>query len=593
LETLYREFDAIAKRRGVFKVETVGDCYVAVCGLPDPCKEHAVAMTRFARDCLNGAHQVTRRLEVELGPDTTELAMRIGLHSGPVTAGVLRGERARFQLFGDTVNTAARMESTGKPNRIHMSQTTAELLMASGKRWVSKREDLVFAKGKGQLQTYWLDCSCNRATTNDKTQSGDSTDTASNSDIHEHAISNVAVMTGHLQAQALLSPGKQARLVDWNVEILTRLLREVLAQRAKIGTKPDDEIAMLNVETTWHTGDNILLDEVQDMITLPGFDPYSAVGKMDPHSIAVPDPVTSQLHEYVRTISSLYRNNAFHNFEHASHVTMSAVKLLGRIVAPELKCASMSDLSKVLHDHTFGISSDPLTHFSVVLSALIHDADHTGVPNSRLIEEHASIAAVYMNKSIAEQNSIDVAWKLLMQAEFKDLRRAIYSTEAEFKRFRQLIVNTVMATDIMDKEAATIRKERWNKAFEEEVVGSATNLDTVNRRATIVIEHLIQASDVAHTMQHWHIYRKWNARLFEEMHAAYKDGRSDKDPSESWYEDELCFFDFYVIPLAMQLRSCGVFGVSSDECLNYAQQNRQEWERRGRDVVAELVESFK
>jgi hypothetical protein len=111
----------------------------------------------------------------------------------------------------------------------------------------------------------------------------------------------------------------------------------------------------------------------------------------------------------------------------------------------------------------------------------------------------------------------------------------------------------------------------------------------VDRKATIVIEHLIQASDVSHTMQHWHIYRKWNARLFEEVYRAYVDGRSDKDPSEFWYKGEIGFFDFYIIPLAKKLKDCGIFGVSSDEYLNYAMKNRQEWEDRGLEVVAGLM----
>ena len=101
LETLYAEFDALANQRGVFKVETVGDCYVAVCGLPTPNKRHCVVMARFAHDCYMKTVIVLRQLEVELGPDTASLGIRIGLNSGPVTAGVLRGERARFQLFGD------------------------------------------------------------------------------------------------------------------------------------------------------------------------------------------------------------------------------------------------------------------------------------------------------------------------------------------------------------------------------------------------------------------------------------------------------------------------------------------------------------
>jgi hypothetical protein len=87
LETVYRAFDEIAKKRRVFKVETVGDCYVAVTGLPDPRRDHAVAMARFAKDCMHKMWKISSQLEVTLGPDTGELSMRMGLHSGPVTAG--------------------------------------------------------------------------------------------------------------------------------------------------------------------------------------------------------------------------------------------------------------------------------------------------------------------------------------------------------------------------------------------------------------------------------------------------------------------------------------------------------------------------
>lgn len=108
LETLYAAFDEIAKRRRVFKVETVGDCYVAVTGLPDPNKQHAVAMCRFARECMFKMQSLTKKLEIQLGPDTGDLALRVGLHSGPVTGGVLRGEKSRFQLFGDTMVSVVR-----------------------------------------------------------------------------------------------------------------------------------------------------------------------------------------------------------------------------------------------------------------------------------------------------------------------------------------------------------------------------------------------------------------------------------------------------------------------------------------------------
>uniref|UniRef100_A0A7R9WY55 PDEase domain-containing protein n=1 Tax=Craspedostauros australis TaxID=1486917 RepID=A0A7R9WY55_9STRA len=93
-------------------------------------------------------------------------------------------------------------------------------------------------------------------------------------------------------------------------------------------------------------------------------------------------------------------------------------------------------------------------------------------------------------------------------------------------------------------------------------------------------------------MQHWHVYRKWNEKFFRECYKAYQDGRAEQNPVDGWYKGEIGFFDFYIIPLAKKLKECGVFGKSSDEYLNYAMTNRKEWERRGEEVVAEMVQSF-
>jgi hypothetical protein len=166
----------------------------------------------------------------------------------------------------------------------------------------------------------------------------------------------------------------------------------------------------------------------------------------------------------------------------------------------------------------------------------------------------------------------------------------LYDNQEDFCRLRALVVNSVVATDIMDKELKFQRNARWDVAFSHQ--NEETPLDSINRKATIVIEHLIQASDVCHTMQHWHVYRKWNERLFLEMYQAFREGRSDNDPSEFWYRGEIGFFDFYIIPLAKKLKNCGVFGVSSDEYLNYALKNRQEWEAQGEEIVALMVENL-
>ena len=76
------------------------------------------------------------------------------------------------------------------------------------------------------------------------------------------------------------------------------------------------------------------------------------------------------------------------------------------------------------------------------------------------------------------------------------------------------------------------------------------------------------------------------------MYKAYLDGRAGTDPSEKWYEGELGFFDFYIIPLAKKLKECGVFSVASDEYLNYAMTNRREWELKGREVVAGYLSKY-
>lgn len=94
LETVFASFDEIAKRRKVYKVETVGDQYVAVAGVPHERKDHAVVMARFATECLRSFQKTVVRLERSLG-DTSALGVRIGLHSGPITGGVLRGIRSR------------------------------------------------------------------------------------------------------------------------------------------------------------------------------------------------------------------------------------------------------------------------------------------------------------------------------------------------------------------------------------------------------------------------------------------------------------------------------------------------------------------
>ena len=123
---------------------------------------------------------------------------------------------------------------------------------------------------------------------------------------------------------------------------------------------------------------------------------------------------------------------------------MSVNKLLSRIVAPDLEVESDSaDTNKRLQEQ---FAATPLTQFAIVMSALLHDLDHPGVPNGQLAKEEPGLAATYKNQAIAEQNSIHLGWEILMEDQFQALRACIYDNPDDFKRFRQIVVNNILAT---------------------------------------------------------------------------------------------------------------------------------------------------
>eukprot|EP00934_Nitzschia_sp_Nitz4_P002763 Nitzschia sp. Nitz4//scaffold207_size38617//10//3538//NITZ4_007669-RA/size38617-snap-gene-0.0-mRNA-1//1//CDS//3329541587//2753//frame0 len=577
LESLYNNFDVIARKRRVFKVETIGDCYVAAAGVPDARDDHAIVMTRFARDCLDKMYDVLERLEIAMGPDTAELAMRFGLHSGPVTGGVLRGEKSRFQLFGDTVNTAAKIESTGKKNMIHLSKETAALLQASDKgSWVKARDDLVVLKGKGEVQTYWLVAGAtpSGAVSIESTPPSAAGGASTGEAVRRSSISSVgsgrSSFSGSSAGQG--TPKKQGRLIAWSVDVLSRCLKNIVAQRG-VG----EDIERFGVQR--FPGQTIL-EEVQDVIRLP-HEPRNYL--KPPNEVDLGREVMSQLEEFVTEISNSYQPHAFHNFQHASHMTQSLTKLLTQVVTPE-----GIEFNEETQEYVLGITSDPLTQFALTFAALIHDADHPGVTNQQLVLEGSELADKYKNKSCAEQNSFEVAWDCLMENRFAALRACIYSSQEELDKFRRIVVNSVMATDVLDKSLNQARKKRFITAFK----NSDSHLQSDNdKKATVVIEYLMQISDVAHTMQHWHVFRKWNERLFEETYHAFLSGRSPEDPSINWYENELTFFDYVIIPMAKMVKDCGIFGSTGDECMNYAKTNRNEWEKKGRMLVEDYKQN--
>ncbi|HEY1015353.1 MAG TPA: adenylate/guanylate cyclase domain-containing protein [Herpetosiphonaceae bacterium] len=147
LNELFSTFDELAAARGLEKIKTIGDAYMAVGGLPTPRPDHASAVAELAlamRDWIAGFHDQALGRGFEL---------RIGIHTGPAIAGVIGTKKFSYDLWGDTVNVASRMESQGLPGQIQVSAATYELLRES---YRFEERGPITIKGKGQLPTFIL-----------------------------------------------------------------------------------------------------------------------------------------------------------------------------------------------------------------------------------------------------------------------------------------------------------------------------------------------------------------------------------------------------------------------------------------------------
>ena len=158
LEAFHERIFGVAKKYTVVVTLETNGGFFAVTGLQQEAESHAGLMAVFARECLaSTAVLVTRELPARLG-DTTMLSLRLGMHSGPVTAGGLNDSPSQqFQLVGNTVTMATQIEQTGARGRLHISEVAADLLEKAGKgAWLEGRSDAVGFGDKGETKTFWL-----------------------------------------------------------------------------------------------------------------------------------------------------------------------------------------------------------------------------------------------------------------------------------------------------------------------------------------------------------------------------------------------------------------------------------------------------
>jgi Adenylate and Guanylate cyclase catalytic domain len=229
-----------------------------------------------------------------------------------------------ISFFWQTVNTAARMESNGAPNRIQCSQETATLLEQAGKSWTRLHPTKVKAKGKGELQTYWLDF---RAGADHSTAGSRNSDESSQVAAFDRGNGDKwteAGLRSQTDKEEKLCDEKINRLVDWNTDVLCRILKQI-AGRNRIANKRGsvDVIQAATTRSDEHRSDGTVLDEVVEVIELPELNAHAAVHTDVGNGVVLDPIVVQQLRDYVYRIACMYKSNPFHNFEHVSAMQLA------------------------------------------------------------------------------------------------------------------------------------------------------------------------------------------------------------------------------------------------------------------------------
>lgn len=289
-------------------------------------------------------------------------------------------------------------------------------------------------------------------------------------------------------------------------------------------------------------------------------------------SDAEDDLIQSELGLFVRMVAAMYRDVAYHSFDHAHHVTSATNDLLDMLVPPE---------DDENHPCSHDLFSNMNLRFAIVFAALIHDVDHTGTNNAQLEKEGDKLSVLYGGKSTLEKNSIVVGLLLFMSPELTNLRKAMFQTDHDFYEFRRIVVQLIMTTDIGNRETTKIIADAWEQAFDkDEEPGShppSREIDDNDRkRALAVIFYMMRAADVLHLMEDWDAFVKWSNLCYLEFRENYLRGQGE-DPGSSWYENQIGFLDGYITPLAKKLHYSKAFGEFGEYMVDNIATNRERW----------------
>jgi hypothetical protein len=327
------------------------------------------------------------------------------------------------------------------------------------------------------------------------------------------------------------------RRLGWLSDLFKAELKQVLGRRGQV----DSRRMSINFESGRLPKDIVWDQKLEESLLLSA----AAVREND---VVIPAAVDRQVLELVSMLAFSYEELPYHNMRHSCLVILSLHQMLGKI-------------DKMLEPE-FVVS--PLTKIACLFSALIRN-----------------IRPRLQNQSWTECLSTEIAFEIFMDDRFDALRKALFATESDFNLFHGLVNNLLLATfSSTDEVLAKGCKERWEEAFENgELVA--------NPRQQIVpaLEQVILIAQHAHSMISWDSYVTWSMKLLEESQQQYHDGIIHFDPTNSWYQKALGYFDNFLIPLANRIDAAGILGSMGNEFVVHAVENRHNWESTGMDLL--------
>jgi len=636
LNELYALFDCIVEKYGIFKVETSGDTYMVVGGAPNKtsASEAAENVVLFALE----ATELVKTFKTSIGD---KLSIRVGIASGPAMAGVVGKSMPRYCFFGEAVNLALKMRLSSRTMKIQCSDLTFRLLSDAPNHFFDleeRSEDGIIGvevKGKGLMNTWWI----NGASRGENI-------TAMYADVEQARTENLKPQLSSVQFETIseqtsLRMGHdEARLIAQNIqrdETINRRAQpnyyhaqygtdtQFEALTGQAWTKLGQDEGHLVVATTDR---NIMVDRMASLLEMRLIDVLQARNQPP-----LDDVTRRELRAYVAHIESLYNHVEYHTFEHASHVTISMNKLIN------VKCGSThctQDPSHIGSD----LCENPFISFMMVYSALVHDVGHTGKSN-KILEDQNEVTFRHCSAPLAERLSINIAVQALGRDEFSSLRNMIMPSIEDKIEFAKILFCAILCTDVACQDTLKVVKQRFDVAhrvhrrnsqtqqndlpsttdnasisdhfhqrlcpllphikYVHEVI-SLTDEDIANNQDRFImteadleqyvaIEHLMQVADVAHCMQGWENFIKWNYRLYRELMDCYKNNLMP-EPSRNWSAGQICFINGYILPLAKRTEKC--CGLAENFSLvRLAESNKLRWENEGQFITAIFISGVK